>query len=66
MQCNSLKLDNINPDSVDMNDLMKWIEFWLMDTQSIPLMRSAMQAAPTAIPAPANRRAIEIVDIQSN
>jgi len=66
MQCNSLKLDNINPDSVDMNDLMKWIEFWLMDTQSIPLMQSAMQAAPTAIPAPANRRAIEIVDIQSN
>ncbi|MBN2511478.1 MAG: hypothetical protein JXB18_00940, partial [Sedimentisphaerales bacterium] len=66
MQCNSLKLDNENPASVDMNDLMKWIEFWLMDTQSIPLMQPAMQAAPAAIPAPADRRAIEIVEFQLN
>jgi hypothetical protein len=36
MQCNSLKLDQTSPASVDINDLMKWIEFWLMDTQTIP------------------------------
>lgn len=67
MKCNSLKLDNTNPASVDMNDFMKLTEYWLMDTQSmLSTAQPAMQAAPASSGMPAGRRAIEIVDNQAS
>ena len=65
--CNSVEFDSASgPGQIDMTDVMKFCESWLMDVHSMPsAVQSGMKAASAAPSMPADRRAIEIVDIQS-
>ena len=65
--CNSVEFDSTSgAGQIDMTDFLKFCDYWLMDVHSLPsALQSGMKAASAASSMPADRRAIQIVDIQS-
>ena len=65
--CNSVKFDGDGTDPIDASDFLTFSEYWLMDGPSsmLPAAQGSLQPASAAPSMPADRRAIEIVDIRS-
>ena len=65
--CNSVKFDGVGIDPIDTSDFLKFSEYWLMDAPSsiLPAAQGATPPASAAPSMPADRRAIEVVDIRS-
>jgi len=65
-RCDSAKFDPASTDPIDATDILSFCEGWLMNARAAEsAAQSEMQAAPAMLSMPIDRRAIEIVDIQS-